>query len=270
MWRNTKLPEEFRPHYPRRSLPLKYLATKENCGSISVPATTGSGSCTPTTLTASWLMKWVSARRIRPWPLSFLPTNGTRLAEPGHLPDVRAGPLGIQISFVRAGNNDSPLYGKERNNLLAGNLPPVMVTTYSILSRDAEALANVQWNYVVLDEAQKIKNHNTRMCKAAKLLNAKRRLALTGTPIENRLSELWSIYDFLMPGYLGSADDFRRRYETPITKYQDSAKREMLKKVIHPFKLRRPQRTSLPSFRQRPKRSGTAPCSRCRSSCTVI
>ncbi len=136
-------------------------------------------------------------------------------------------------------------YGKERNNLLAGNLPPVMVTTYSILSRDAEALANVQWNYVVLDEAQKIKNHNTRMCKAAKLLNAKRRLALTGTPIENRLSELWSIYDFLMPGYLGSADDFRRRYETPITKYQDSAKREMLKKVIHPFKLRRLKRDVL-------------------------
>ncbi|HJW87411.1 MAG TPA: DEAD/DEAH box helicase [Candidatus Brocadiaceae bacterium] len=130
-------------------------------------------------------------------------------------------------------------YGKERSSLLAGNLPPVMITTYSILSRDAEALAGVQWNYVVLDEAQKIKNHSTLMCKAAKLLNSKRRLALTGTPIENRLSELWSIFDFLMPGYLGSADDFRRRYETPITKYLDITKRDALKKVIHPFKLRR-------------------------------
>ncbi|MEK7289029.1 MAG: SNF2-related protein, partial [Planctomycetota bacterium] len=130
-------------------------------------------------------------------------------------------------------------YGKERSSLLAGNLPPVMITTYSILSRDAESLAKVQWNYVVLDEAQKIKNHSTLMCKAAKLLNSKRRLALTGTPIENRLSELWSIFDFLMPGYLGSVDDFRRRYENPITKHQDITQRDALKKVIHPFKLRR-------------------------------
>ena len=130
-------------------------------------------------------------------------------------------------------------YGKERNNLLAGNLPPVMITTYHILSRDAESLAKVQWNYVVLDEAQKIKNHSTIMCKAAKDLNSQRRLALTGTPIENRLSELWSIFDFLMPGYLGSAEDFRKRYENPITKYQDITKRDALKKVIHPFKLRR-------------------------------
>lgn len=130
-------------------------------------------------------------------------------------------------------------YGKERNTLFSGNTPSVVLTTYSILSRDAEVLNKVQWNYVVLDEAQKIKNHNTQMCKATKCLNSKRRLALTGTPIENRLSELWSIFDFLMPGYLGSIDDFRKRYENPITKYQDSEKREVLKKIIHPFKLRR-------------------------------
>lgn len=130
-------------------------------------------------------------------------------------------------------------YGKERNTLLSDNLPSVVLTTYSILSRDMEGLSKVQWNYVVLDEAQKIKNHNTQMCKATKFLNSKRRLALTGTPIENRLTELWSIFDFLMPGYLGSIDDFRKRYENPITKYQDNERREILKKIIHPFKLRR-------------------------------
>ncbi len=130
-------------------------------------------------------------------------------------------------------------YGKERNTILSGNLPPVVLTTYSILSRDAEALGKIQWNYVVLDEAQKIKNHKTQMCKATKFLKARHRLALTGTPIENRLSELWSIFDFLMPGYLGSMEDFRKRYENPITKFQDNEKREILKKIIHPFKLRR-------------------------------
>ena len=130
-------------------------------------------------------------------------------------------------------------YGKERNSILSGNLPPVVLTTYSILSRDVEALSKVHWNYVVLDEAQKIKNHKTHMCKATKSLKARHRLALTGTPIENRLSELWSIFDFLMPGYLGSMQDFRKRYENPITKYQDNEKREILKKIIHPFKLRR-------------------------------
>ncbi len=136
-------------------------------------------------------------------------------------------------------------YGKERDSLLSGNLPPVVVTTYSILSRDAESLSAIQWNYVVLDEAQKIKNHKAQMSKATKFLKARHRLALTGTPIENRLSELWSIFDFLMPGYLGSMQDFKSRYENPITKYQDGRKQETLKKIIHPFKLRRLKRDVL-------------------------
>ncbi len=130
-------------------------------------------------------------------------------------------------------------HGKERNSHLSGKLPPIVLTTYSILSRDMEGLSEIQWNYVVLDEAQKIKNHNAQMSKAVRLLKSQHRLALTGTPIENRLTELWSIFDFLMPGYLGSIHDFRARYEVPITKYQDDKKREVLKKIIHPFKLRR-------------------------------
>lgn len=141
-------------------------------------------------------------------------------------------------------------YGKGRNALFSNSFPSVVLTTYNILSRDGESLGEIQWNYVVLDEAQKIKNHTTQVSKATKSLKAHHRLALTGTPIENRLTELWSIFDFLMPGYLGSMQDFRARYENPITKYQDKEKREILKKIIHPFKLRRLKKdvlTELPS-----------------------
>ncbi|MDR4508675.1 MAG: DEAD/DEAH box helicase [Candidatus Brocadiaceae bacterium] len=130
-------------------------------------------------------------------------------------------------------------YGKERKELFSGALPSIVLTTYSILSRDLEELCNVQWNYVVLDEAQKIKNHKTQMSKAVRRLRARRRLALTGTPLENRLMELWSIFDFLLPGYLGTMIDFRKQYENPIVKFQDTRKKETLKKIIHPFKLRR-------------------------------
>lgn len=142
-------------------------------------------------------------------------------------------------------------HGKERNSHLSGKLPPVVLTTYSILSRDMEDLSRIQWNYVVLDEAQKIKNHNAQMSKAARLLKSQHRLALTGTPIENKLTELWSIFDFLMPGYLGNIHDFRARYEIPITKYQDDEKREILKKTIHPFKLRRLKKDVLTELPQK-------------------
>jgi SNF2 family DNA or RNA helicase len=153
-------------------------------------------------------------------------------------------------------------YGKERNLLLSGDLPPLVLTTYSTLSRDVEELCKIQWNYVVLDEAQKIKNHKTYMSKATKSLQSQHRLALTGTPIENRLTELWSIFDFLMPGYLGNIQDFRGRYENPITKYQDDKKREILKKIIHPFKLRRLKKdvlTELPTKTEEKRRCTLLP-----------
>ncbi|HET8759432.1 MAG TPA: DEAD/DEAH box helicase, partial [Nitrospiria bacterium] len=95
------------------------------------------------------------------------------------------------------------------------------------------------WDLVLLDEAQKIKNPATQSAKAAKALAARHRLALTGTPIENRLAELWSIFDFLLPGYLGTARSFRREYELPIAKHGDREREAVLKRVIHPFKLRR-------------------------------
>jgi superfamily II DNA or RNA helicase len=114
-----------------------------------------------------------------------------------------------------------------------------LLTTYAIVARDIETLFQITWEYVVLDEAQKIKNSETATAKACKRLLAKHKLALTGTPVENRLSELWSIYDFLMPSYLGGYSNFRDKYEVPIMKRADRKATDDLKKRISPFKLRR-------------------------------
>jgi superfamily II DNA or RNA helicase len=135
----------------------------------------------------------------------------------------------------------SPLryHGLARSGIARGALPPVVLTSFAILAREIDRFRAIEWNYVVLDEAQKIKNPATQSAKAAKSLSAQHRLALTGTPIENRLAELWSIFDFLLPGYLGTARSFRQEFELPITKHGDRAREAVLKRVIHPFKLRR-------------------------------
>ncbi|MFZ0885072.1 MAG: DEAD/DEAH box helicase [Candidatus Acidiferrales bacterium] len=114
-----------------------------------------------------------------------------------------------------------------------------VLTTYTTVTKDIGALSKIVWNYVVLDEAQKIKNSETATAKACKQLVAHHKVALTGTPVENRLSELWSIYDFLMPSYLGTQGSFRTRYEIPIMKKGDRSATEELKRRINPFKLRR-------------------------------
>ena len=114
-----------------------------------------------------------------------------------------------------------------------------ILTTYNIVTRDIETLSRTPWEYVVLDEAQKIKNPETATAKASKRLIGKHKLALTGTPIENRLSELWSIYDFLMPSYLGTQTYFRDQFEIPIMKRGDRRAQDKLRRRVSPFKLRR-------------------------------
>ncbi|MBW3081098.1 SNF2-related protein [Bifidobacterium saguinibicoloris] len=94
--------------------------------------------------------------------------------------------------------------------------PAVLVTSYDLLRRDVDDYAGRRFSVMALDEAQVIKNHTTKIAKAVKTIEADHRIALTGTPIENRLSELWSIFDFLMPGLLGSYKRFHERYELPI------------------------------------------------------
>jgi SNF2 family DNA or RNA helicase len=115
----------------------------------------------------------------------------------------------------------------------------MVITTYALTWRDREHLGAVNWGNVVLDEAQNIKNESARQTQAIKSLPANYRIALTGTPVENRLSELWSIMEFLNPGYLGSSTDFRQRFAIPIERYHDAERSDTLKHLIQPFVLRR-------------------------------
>ncbi len=115
----------------------------------------------------------------------------------------------------------------------------IVITTYALALRDREHLTALHWQYVVVDEAQNIKNEVARQTQAIKSIKASNRIALTGTPVENRLSELWSIMDFLNPGYLGSAPDFQKQFALPIERYHQAERAETLKRIIQPFLLRR-------------------------------
>ncbi|MDD5306783.1 MAG: DEAD/DEAH box helicase, partial [Deltaproteobacteria bacterium] len=115
----------------------------------------------------------------------------------------------------------------------------LVLTTYALTARDKGTLARVSWHRVVLDEAQNIKNPAAQQARAVRELEAKRRVAMTGTPVENRLSELWSIMQFLNPGLLGSQADFRTRFGVPVERYRDKDKAEILRRLTGPFVLRR-------------------------------
>jgi len=120
-----------------------------------------------------------------------------------------------------------------------GSQASVLLTSYALGRRDRELLGAMLFDCVVLDEAQNIKNPEAAQSQAVRHLNAKRRVALTGTPVENRLTELWSIVDFLNPSLLGGQTSFKRQFAVPIERYGDEAAAELLKKVTAPFILRR-------------------------------
>lgn len=115
----------------------------------------------------------------------------------------------------------------------------VVLTSYAVARQDAEMLQAVDWHAVILDEAQNIKNPNSKQTRAVRQMQADYRLALTGTPVENRLSELWSIMHFLNPGYLYSKQEFRERFGLPIERFGDQEATEKLRKLVAPFILRR-------------------------------
>lgn len=115
----------------------------------------------------------------------------------------------------------------------------VIISSYAIVSRDVSWLLLQEWPILIIDEAQAIKNPSTKQSQIIRSLKASHRLALTGTPMENRLDELWSIMDFLNPGYLGSLRRFRQQFITPIEKHQDQVKSKLLRKLVQPFLLRR-------------------------------
>ena len=115
----------------------------------------------------------------------------------------------------------------------------VWITSYDLLRRDIIEYEDLSFSGQIIDEAQYIKNHSTQVAKAVKLIRAEYRFALTGTPMENRLSELWSIFDYLMPGFLYSYKKFRTEIETPIVQNEDARVLDHLQKMIRPFVLRR-------------------------------
>lgn len=121
----------------------------------------------------------------------------------------------------------------------------LVITSYALLRRDLDKYLETEFAVAILDEAQHIKNRSTQNARAAKKIKAFNRLVLTGTPVENSVSDLWSIMDFLMPGYLGAHDMFRRNYELPIERGGPEAQdaQRKLKRKLHPFLLRRLKKT---------------------------
>lgn len=132
-----------------------------------------------------------------------------------------------------AGRKSGDAFRNEARNV------DVVLTSFATASLDQETLSGFQWGAVCLDEAQNIKNAGTRQAIAVKSLPALHRIALTGTPIENRLAELWSIYDFIVPTYLGTAKAFQDRFAGPIEREQDGRRTAELKRLVKPFMLRR-------------------------------
>ena len=132
------------------------------------------------------------------------------------------------------------LHGSGRKSQF-GAIPKhdLVLTTYPLLTRDHEVLLAQDWHAVILDEAQFIKNPNAETTRQALRLKARQRLCLSGTPLQNHLGELWSLFDFLAPGFLGSQKSFKTRYRTPIEKQGDVERQDLLVRRIRPFMLRR-------------------------------
>lgn len=132
------------------------------------------------------------------------------------------------------------LHGLKRHahfDALAGY--DLVLTTYALLPRDTRALSEHRFHSLILDEAQNIKNPRTKAAAVVRSLRARHRLCLTGTPMENHLGELWSLFDFLLPGFLGDEKRFKRQWRTPIEQHGDTARRQRLARRIAPFMLRR-------------------------------
>ena len=117
--------------------------------------------------------------------------------------------------------------------------PNILITSYDQLRRDVQAYEGISFTHLLLDEAQNIKNASSQAARAVKTIRSEHRFAMTGTPIENRLSELWSIFDFLMPGYLSTYKKFKERFEAPVVRDADENARTTLHMMVAPFILRR-------------------------------
>jgi superfamily II DNA or RNA helicase len=163
-----------------------------------------------------------------------------------HTPHLIVCPTSLVFNWVAEAKKFTPelkvlaLHGPDRHewfDQIASS--DIVVTSYALIRRDAEKYRDLEFDTVVLDEAQHIKNRQTQNAQAVKAVRAQHRLVLTGTPLENSVLDLWSIFDFLMPGYLGTAKDFRERYELPIAKEKNVEVQARLARRLRPFLLRR-------------------------------
>jgi len=172
-----------------------------------------------------------------------------RQTQPGGAPMLIVCPTSLVFNWVAEAKKFTPelkvlaLHGADRHarfdEVATSDL---VVTSYALIRRDAEKYRGLEFDTVALDEAQHIKNRQTQNARAVKALKAGYRMVLTGTPLENSVLDLWSIFDFLMPGYLGTAKDFRERYELPIAKEKNAAAQTRLARRLRPFVLRRLKR----------------------------
>ena len=169
-----------------------------------------------------------------------------RQTQPGIAPMLIVCPTTLVFNWIAEAKKFTPtlkvmaLHGPERHDLFARiHENDLVITSYALIRRDAERYRELEFDTVVLDEAQHIKNRQTQNAQAVKAIKARQRIVLTGTPMENSVLDLWSIFDFLMPGYLGGAQDFRERYELPITRDKNTQAQGRLGRRLRPFLLRR-------------------------------
>ncbi len=162
------------------------------------------------------------------------------------LPTLIVAPTSLMGNWRREAERFTPdlslllLHGIDRKESLEKlNDYNIILTTYALIRRDLETLQNYRFHYIVLDEAQAIKNPKSLTTQGVCSLKSNHRLCLTGTPMENHLGELWSMYHFLMPGYLGPMNRFTRQFRNPIEKEGDGTRMQQLQKRIKPFLLRR-------------------------------
>ncbi len=176
--------------------------------------------------------------------LAFLRSISSRT-----LPALVVCPTSLVFNWVAEVKKFTPelkilaLHGANRHSLFEKiSESDLIVTSYALIRRDADKYRDIEFDTVILDEAQHIKNRETQNAQAVKAIRAQHRLVLTGTPLENSVLDLWSIFDFLMPGYLGVAKDFRERYEIPITCEKNVEAQARLARRLKPFLLRRLKR----------------------------
>ncbi len=164
----------------------------------------------------------------------------------GHMPSLIICPTSVVYNWVNEIAKFTPelsvvnLTGSDRHvQYKKIKEADAVITSYALMRRDIRALKEYPFRYVILDESQNIKNYESQTAAASKALQASHRLALSGTPVENRLMELWSVFDFLMPNFLYDKDDFKYRYVFPIEERGNRDAERRLKKQVFPFMLRR-------------------------------